>query len=505
MQPKELKVGVILSYVYIALKSIIELIYTPIMLRILGQSEYGMYSLVNSVVGYLGLLTFGVGGAYLRFYSREKVSGNEERVAKLNGMFTLLFSGTAVVAFLSGMALSQNLSAVLGSKLSADELNTASFMVVLLSVSMGLTILNSVFSSYISACERYLFQRGLNIAACILNPFLSLPLLLMGFGSVSLVLVTLLITILTLVVNIWVCIRRLKMRICIHGLDWGLLKEIYAFSFFFFLNQAIDQINWSTDSILLGRFWGTTMVAVYGLASQINRVYLQFSAAISSVFAPRINRIVAEGCDVNQKLLTLMISVGRIQGLILLLLLMGLIMLGKPFLYWIGGSEAYLGSYPVMLLLIVPVTVPLVQNLGIEIQRAENKHQFRSIVYAGMAILNVLISLALISRFGAVGTATGTAISLVIANGFIMNWYYHSHLGLDMKKFWTAMKSLAQGAILPVIYCAVCMRFTNAFRPVTFLLSGGGLVLIYTLSMWRWGMNDYEKQLILKPIYRLCH
>lgn len=77
----QLKVGAILSYISMGLGYVISIIYTPIMLRLLGQSEYGLYNLVNSVVSYLGLLNFGFGSAYVRYYSRYKVKDDEENIA----------------------------------------------------------------------------------------------------------------------------------------------------------------------------------------------------------------------------------------------------------------------------------------------------------------------------------------------------------------------------------------------------------------------------------------
>ena len=64
------KTGVVLSYAGELVKILVSLIYTPIMLRLLGQSEYGLYQLVYSVVSYLSLLSLGFGSSYLRFYSR---------------------------------------------------------------------------------------------------------------------------------------------------------------------------------------------------------------------------------------------------------------------------------------------------------------------------------------------------------------------------------------------------------------------------------------------------
>lgn len=500
MKANQLKAGVVLSYLSIGLNSIIQLAYTPVMLRLLGQSEYGLYSLVNSVVSYLGLLTFGIGGAYLRFYSRERAAGDKDGVARLNGMFLLVFSAIGLVALAAGMFLAGNASLVFGEKLTPTELERAGLLVALLSVNMAVSIPAGVFGSYVTAHEQYIFQRVLTIASSVLNPFLTLPLLLMGIGSLSLVLVSLALTLTTTAVNVAFCFRRLHIRFQFRGIRWGVLKEIYIFSAFLFLNQIIDQVNWSVDSIILGHVWGTSVVAVYGLASRMNSLYLSFSVSISGVFAPRINRVVAEGRDVDSQLLALMIRVGRIQGLLLLLLLMGLTLLGRPFLVWMGGDPSYLGSYPVMLLLVIPVTVSLVQNLGIEIQRAKNKHQFRSLIYAGMAGVNVVISLALARPFGAVGVAFGTAVSLVVANGFVMNWYYHRHLGLDMIAFWKGLSSLVRGAVLPILYCIICGLTLDLFRPLWFFAAGAGLVLVYALSMWCWGMNEGEKDLVRQPL-----
>ena len=69
MRINQLKAGVILSYISMFLGYAISIAYTPIMLRLLGQSEYGLYNLVSSVVSYSGLLSCGFGSGYVRFYA----------------------------------------------------------------------------------------------------------------------------------------------------------------------------------------------------------------------------------------------------------------------------------------------------------------------------------------------------------------------------------------------------------------------------------------------------
>ena len=97
------KVGVLLSYGQIAITMLSNLLYTPIMLRMLGQSEYGVYSLSSSVIGYFALLYTGMSSTYLRYYSSYRAKGNEDSIASLNGLFLVLFSGMGLFALVLGM------------------------------------------------------------------------------------------------------------------------------------------------------------------------------------------------------------------------------------------------------------------------------------------------------------------------------------------------------------------------------------------------------------------
>ena len=94
--------GVILSYIAQTIQILSGIIYTPIMLRLLGQSEYGLYQLVFSVVSYMSLLSFGFSGSYIRFYSRMKAKGDENGIGKLNGMFMTIFIFISAICILCG-------------------------------------------------------------------------------------------------------------------------------------------------------------------------------------------------------------------------------------------------------------------------------------------------------------------------------------------------------------------------------------------------------------------
>ena len=69
---KQIGWGVILMYVQMILNIVITIFTTPIIINILGQSEYGLYNLAASIISYLNLFTLGFGASYIRFYSKYK-------------------------------------------------------------------------------------------------------------------------------------------------------------------------------------------------------------------------------------------------------------------------------------------------------------------------------------------------------------------------------------------------------------------------------------------------
>lgn len=374
-------------------------------------------------------------------------------------------------------------------------------MTRMLIFAIGMTFPNSVFNCSITANEKFLFQKFLILLQNIFSPFLTLPLLIMGYGSVGMVSVTTFLTFVLLLSNIFYCFKKLHIRFEFKKFQAGLLKEMWVFTFFIFLNQIIDQVNWSVDKFLLGRFAGTTAVAVYGVGGQINTMYQQFSTSISNVFVPKVNRIVAESNDNNQ-LTKLFARVGRIQFIVLDLILSGFIFFGYPFVKMWAGEE-YGASYAVAILLIVPVTVPLVQNLGIEIQRAKNMHKVRSIVYLFIAIANVFVSIPLIKLMGPAGAALGTAISLFAGNIIFMNWYYHARIGMNMIYFWQEIAKFIPALIAPCVVGIAIMKFVNITGLVKLGVFAGIYAAVYGLSMYFLGMNEEEKQLVMGPIRKI--
>ena len=198
---KQLKLGVVLSYLSTGINIVVQLVYTPLMLRLLGQSEYGLYTLVASIVSYLSLFSLSITASYTRFYTKYKEKKDREGEERLNGMFLTIFLVMAVLALVCGMVLAQFPKQVFGSRLTIKELDRAQVLMRILVVNIALTFLTGLLESIITAHECFVFQRVVVLVSAMMNPFICLPFLLMGHTSVTIVVVTTIISVVKVVVD----------------------------------------------------------------------------------------------------------------------------------------------------------------------------------------------------------------------------------------------------------------------------------------------------------------
>lgn len=502
---EQIKIGAIFSYVQMGLNIVVGLIYTPLMIRLLGQSEYGLYNTVSSTISMLSILNLGFGSGYIRYYAKYKARNDTESIFKLNGLFLSIFVIIGTIAFLCGMLLTFNLSILFDQGLSQTEYATAKVLMCLLAINLALSFPMSVFSNIISANERFIFLKLLGVLKTVASPLLTIPLLLLGYGSIAVVAVTVIIALLVDTINIFYVFRVLHNKFLFRDFEAGIFKSLFAYTAFIALNIIIDQINWNVDRVILGRYRGTATVAIYSVGATLQTYYQMFSTSISGIFTPRIHHIinsVPSSIERSHILTALFVKIGRIQYLILGLVCTEMIFFGPEFIYFWAGP-GYEESYSVALLLIIPVTVPLIQNLGIEIQRAQNRHQFRSLVYASMALINLILSIFLAQKYGASGAAFGTTISLVLANGIVMNIYYHKKCEINIVMFWKNIARISAGLIIPIIYGCAIRNFFD-FYTVSHLAFGiFSYAVSYALSMWFIGMNHEEKGTVKAVIYKL--
>lgn len=497
----QLKAGAVLNYVIILLNTLVGLLYTPYMLRMLGQSEYGLYSLVASVISYLTILDLGFGNAIVRYTAKFRTEGKQTEQYEMFGMFFLLYIAIGLLVLLLGSLLYFNVNVIFEETMTMAELEKAQVMLLLLVFNLAFTFPMSIFGSIITAYERFVFPRILNIIRIVLNTVVMICLLYMGYKALALVVVQTIFNVLTLILNYIYCKKELSIKMYFRNFRWEFLKEVTIYSFWIFLNAIMDRIYWSTGQFVLGATVGTAAVAVFAVAIQLEHMYMMFSSSISSVFLPKVTGMVTTSND-KKMISDLFIRTGRIQFIVMSLILSGFIVFGKQFiLLWAGPG--YEDAYIITLLFFVALFIPLIQNLGITILQARNQMKFRSLLYIGIAVLALIFQVVLAKKYEGIGCAFAVAGALLLGQGLIMNIYYQKRQGIDIVAFW---KEIIRMSIIPIIISVVFRLVISEYNIDSWsewLIFVSLFVAMYLPIFYLFSMNKYEKDLLKLPLNRL--
>lgn len=501
MPKSQLKIGALLSYVVLALQNLVGLVYTPFMLRMMGKSEYGLYSIAASIVAYLTILDLGFGNAIVRYTAKFRAEGKQEEQYKMFGMFFLLYSVIGVITLIVGGILYLNAGNIFDAAMTPVELQRTRWILALMVANLAITFPFSLFGSIITAYEQFVFQKVLTIVRIVLNTVTMIVLLTLGYKAIAMVVVTTIFNVVTLGCNFWYCKSRLNVKLTFGGFHLGFLKEVSIYSLWIFMNAIMDRIYWSTGQFVLGAYVGTTVVAVYAVAIQLQNMYMSFSTAISGVFLPKVTAMTVTESD-GKAISDLFIKTGRVQYCVMALVLSGFFLFGKPFIqFWAG--DGYEDAYIIALLFFVPLTVPLIQNLGITILQARNQMKFRSLLYLFISLVSFGAQIPLAKYYGGVGCACAIAGALILGQIVVMNVYYHVKQKIDIVRFWIEIFKMS---LMPAILTVGAYYILTLFNIDSVVKLVGAIALylvVYVPLFFVFSMNSFERELILNPLKKI--
>ena len=216
---------------------------------------------------------------------------------------------------------------------------------------------------------------------------------------------------------------------------------------------------------------------------------------------PRVTKMAVKDTS-PAKFTALFIKVGRLQFLLISFIVSAFVAFGRQFIaLWAGA--VYEESYYVALLVMIPVTVPLIQNTGLNILYAMNKHQFRSVVYLCIAVLNVGLTFWWVEKYGIIGAAMATCIAYVIGNILIINWYYYKKIGIDIPLFWKNILRMCPVMLLMGTAGWLVLNWLDVHSWLTFFTLAAAYTVLYWAFAYFFMMNDYEKNFVKTPLRKV--
>ena len=378
-------------------------------------------------------MDMGFGNAIVIYTARYINQENKKKQDKLHGMFMVIYCIIGIIAAIFGIILYFNVNLLFGNSMTPTEILEAKTMMLILTFNLVATFPLSIFGNIIVAHEKFIVSKVIKIIQIIMQPMLMVPLFFRGYKAIAMVIVITVVNIFGLLLNTVIAIKKLHVKIKFQGFDFKLLKEIFAYSFFIFLNQIIDRVNWSMDQFILGSIAGTVATAVYAVASQLNNMYMNFSTAISGVLLPQVTKM--EDNKASDKEFTdIFVKTGRLQYILMALIIIGFVLFGQVFVNWWAGA-GYEDSYYIACVLMIPLT----------------------------------------KLYGGIGAAMGTSLALILGQGIILNIYYHKKVGINMIEF---RKNIFKMSI-PVAISVICGIIINKI-----LISNSILVLLIKIILY---------------------
>lgn len=489
------KAGILTTYVTMAVNIVVGLAYSPFMLRMIGDSQYGVYSLSSSLVSLIALLDLGLGQTIVRYISKARALNDSEQEARLNGFFIKLYSIIAASALIIGVAITFLYPLLCKKSMTAAEIELFRKVFAILLVNTVFSFPMCVFSSTINAYERFFFLKLVNLITVVVKYSIMVLLLRAGYKTVAITIVAALSSIIMQCVYAVYCRKKIRIKFSFKAMDRDFTREIFWFSFYIFLNLIIDFVNSNMDKLILGAVVGTTAVTVYAFGIYFQNYFQELSLAMSGVFLPSIVSIYEKEHDMK-KISDIFLRVGRLQMAILLLALAGFTVLGKEFIYlWIGRE--YADAYYIGLIIMLPGLIPLTQNIGISVLRAMNLHKYRSYMYLAIAAANVAVSIPLAKAYGGIGAAIGTALANLAGQITYMNLFYARRVHIDIKQYWKNLLHFIAAFLPLAIATALIKRFVPIDSWGVFAVYVLAFTLCYCLIFCFAVANDYEKKLIM--------
>lgn len=408
---------------------LVKFIYTPFLLRALGQNEYGLFSLVMSIVGYLAVLELGFGSTVTRYTVKYNTEGDKQSLYKLYGTLSVVYILMGVTALLICCGLSYFSPQLFSATMTAEEISKLRLMIFLCGINLLFTFPLQISASVLVAYERFIFKNGINLIRTFLQPIvLILMLYLVHIKSVGAIVIVTLFNLLTYLAYYIYSVKKLDFKFSLKNFEPKMINTLLTFSVWMFCIILFEQLQYNSGQFILGLFQGTDVIAVWGIALIFILNYRSLSTAITNVFLPSYITDTFKKDIVSIANTTYRMT--RLQGFVLFAILANFILFGQVFIdIWAGPD--YHEAYTVSLIVMIPMTLVLLLDFSYLIQIATNRLKYR-IITLFMGFIISFVAVYLSKGITLISYAYVIAGSMVLGQIICVIYYIAKHINVNL-------------------------------------------------------------------------
>ncbi len=499
MGGSQLKKGAFYSYLHLGLTNIGGIIVTPFIIKMLGDSEYGLYTLIGAFVGYLSILDLGLNNAIVRYVAQYQAQKDDKGQENFLAISLLIYMVIGLIIAIGGLVMYLNVNRLFGDSLTASELEKAKTMLLILVGNIAITLPGGAFIGICNGREHFVFPRVLSIAKYVLRTIMVLTILYFGADALGIVILDTAMNFLFILASMYYVFKILKVKVKLHQFEFSFIKEIFGYSIWIFVFALVYQFQWRSGQIILGSTTNTITVAVYGVGVLLGVYFMTFGNVINGLILPKAVKSVYNKSS-SITLTSEMLRVSRVTLILLIYIFGAFLLLGQEFIVlWVG--PIYKDSWLVALLIMVAYIIPISQGYAHAVLEAKKRMRFKSLSSLLLSVLGIGLGGYLSRLYGIHGMIYGIFSALLILQ-LVVAIFYHKQLRINM--FTYLRNALIPFLLLLITTTAISYLLFQGTDVswLLFLIKGIVYSLVFLGGLW-FTINSQEKEIILNKALNL--
>lgn len=482
------------NWATLVLSTVVSFVLAPMIVRVLGNEAYGIWALVGSLIGYLGLVDLGVRGAVTKFVATAHAARDHAEAGRITAAGLLFFGIAAAFAVLVGAIAAAFVDRMFA--MPPELVAPARIAVFLTCVALAVSIVGGVFGGVIVALHRFDYLNGVEIAVTLARTVATVVALEQGGGLVALSV----IAFVAAAARTWIYFRNLRrlypeLKIPLGG-AWDLVPKVVAFgAVSTLIHVSTALINYS-DSIIIGVFLPLEAVTFFAIASTLALQARSVISGISQVLSPLAGSF--EGRGEFARLGELMLSSARLATLVMLPIAVAFVFRGETFIgLWMGEPFAEPAG-GVLRILAVGLWVFASFQICTSVMIGIDRHRGMVAAFVIEAVANILLCIALVRPFGITGVALGILLPRLAICLVFAPWYTRQVFGTPIATYW--WQGVVRPGVAMIPFAAMCVAVDRWWPAAGLALFFAQIALVLPLAAlgaWVVALDPAEREMIL--------
>jgi O-antigen/teichoic acid export membrane protein len=475
----------------------VNFVLSPFVVHSLGDSAYGIWILLGSLVGYLGLLDLGVRGAVTRYIAKFHAQEDHLEATRVVSSALATFSIVGFLATAVGGVLALFVSDLFD--IPPELVSAAQIVLVLGGVNMAVSLVGGVYGGIVTGLQRFDYSNAAEIVIGIFRAVAIVVALKSGEGLVSLALIQLGASVLRGLAS-YALTRRLypEVRVTFSECRRDHLVMIFSFSASVLLLQASGMLILFSDSVVIGASLPIGMVTFFAIAANLTEYARAPISGISQALTPSASALEAGG--ESEELKRVLLVGARIATLVVLPIVLTFMLRGSSFIkLWMGDDYATL-SGDVLWILSLALWFAVGYQIVVGIMMGISRHAGLVPAFMIEAVCNIVLSVVLLQTYGIIGVAWGTTAPRLVASIIFAPWYVQRVMGIPVTRFWFTVWIRTGTAMVPFAFASWFIEQRWPADNLIFYFAQVAATLpLAALGAWIFSLTAEEKSRVVPP------